>query len=98
VSVSPGLIDPAMGRLELENSPVKQWMAELTPVGDRRAGPDTSLPGVVDDIANVVAFLCSDKASFISGCDVRVDGGLTAAMPGEGNAVAPSEARRPPEV
>jgi NAD(P)-dependent dehydrogenase (short-subunit alcohol dehydrogenase family) len=38
------------------------------------------LPGRADDIANTVAFLCSDRASFVSGCDVRVDGGLIAAM------------------
>lgn len=81
VSVSPGLIDTAMGRLELENNPIKQWMAELTPVGGDRS--DTLLPGLTRDVADVVAFLCSDKASFISGCDVRVDGGLTAAMNGE---------------
>jgi len=27
-----------------------------------------------------VAFLCSERASFVSGCDIRVDGGLLAAM------------------
>jgi NAD(P)-dependent dehydrogenase (short-subunit alcohol dehydrogenase family) len=80
VSVSPGLIDTAMGRLELQNNPVKQWMAQLTPVGGDRSAPDTPLPGLTSDIAEVVAFLCSDKASFISGCDIRVDGGLAAAM------------------
>ncbi len=85
VSVSPGLIDTAMGRLELQNNPIKQRMAELTPIGRDRSGPDTSLPGLTSDIADVVAFLCSDKASFVSGCDIRVDGGLTAAMQGERN-------------
>ena len=80
VSVSPGLIDTAMGRLELQNNPMKQRMAELTPIGGDRSEPDTLLPGLTGDIADMVAFLCSDKASFVSGCDVRVDGGLTAAM------------------
>jgi NAD(P)-dependent dehydrogenase (short-subunit alcohol dehydrogenase family) len=80
VTVSPGLIDTAMGRLELQNNPIKRWMAELTPVGNGRSGLDTLLPGLTGDIADVVAFLCSEKASFVSGCDVRVDGGLTAAM------------------
>lgn len=75
VSVSPGLIDTEMGRLELRNQPIKTWLAAQTPV--QRFEHDSSpLPGRVDDIANAVAFLCSDRASFISGCDVRVDGGL----------------------
>lgn len=90
VSVSPGLIDTAMGRLELQNNPIKQWMAEQTPVGGDRSDSDTVLPGRVDDIAEAVAFLCSDRASFISGCDVRVDGGLTAALNGQRNADLPA--------
>jgi len=82
VSVSPGLIDTAMGRLELQNNPIKHWMAENTPVGGGRSGADTDsvLPGLADDIADVVTFVCSGQASFVSGCDIRVDGGLTAAM------------------
>jgi NAD(P)-dependent dehydrogenase (short-subunit alcohol dehydrogenase family) len=34
----------------------------------------------VADIAATVKFLCSEEAAFISGCDLRVDGGLIAAM------------------
>jgi NAD(P)-dependent dehydrogenase (short-subunit alcohol dehydrogenase family) len=80
VSLSPGLIDTGMGRLELEHNDVKKSMAALTPVGGKRTGPDTVLPGLPTDIAHVVAFLCSERAAFISGCDIRVDGGLIAAM------------------
>lgn len=76
VSVSPGLIDTEMGRLELVNNPIKNWMAEKTPVGRGRADADTVLPGLVSDVADVVEFLCSDRAAFVSGCDIRVDGGL----------------------
>ena len=85
VSLSPGLIDTEMGRLELEHNPIKTWLAEITPVGGARSGSDrlasdTVLPGRVDDIADTVAFLCSDRAAFVSGCDIRVDGGLLAAF------------------
>jgi NAD(P)-dependent dehydrogenase (short-subunit alcohol dehydrogenase family) len=80
VSVSPGLIDTEMGRLELQHHEIKKWMAKITPVGTRVNDADTVLPGRIDDIAEAVAFVCSPRASFISGCDLRVDGGLLAAM------------------
>jgi NAD(P)-dependent dehydrogenase (short-subunit alcohol dehydrogenase family) len=80
VSLSPGLIDTEMGRLELVHNPIKTRMAEMTPVGGDRSGSDTVLPGRAEDIANAVAFLCSEQAAFVSGCDIRVDGGLIGAM------------------
>jgi NAD(P)-dependent dehydrogenase (short-subunit alcohol dehydrogenase family) len=79
LSLSPGLIDTAMGRLELVHNPIKEWLASITPVGHDRGG-ESILPGRIDDIARTVAFLCSGAASFISGCDILVDGGLMAAM------------------
>lgn len=80
VSLSPGLIDTEMGRLELADNPIKTWMVETTPLSARRCNDETLLPGRADDIAAAVAFLCSDAASFVSGCDLRVDGGLIGAM------------------
>lgn len=85
VSLSPGLIDTEMGRLELRHNPIKTWMAEITPVGARRCDDGTVLPGRTDDVAAAVAFLCSGAASFVSGCDLRVDGGLIAAMDQQDN-------------
>jgi NAD(P)-dependent dehydrogenase (short-subunit alcohol dehydrogenase family) len=80
ISLSPGLIDTPMGRLELAQNPIKEGMARLTPIRSTRQSPGVPLPGHVVDIAAAVKFLCSEEAAFISGCDLRVDGGLIAAM------------------
>jgi NAD(P)-dependent dehydrogenase (short-subunit alcohol dehydrogenase family) len=80
LSLSPGLIDTSMGRLELGEHPIKEKMARLTPVRSAQQGLDAPLPGNVADVAAAAVFLCSEDAGFISGCDLRVDGGLVAAM------------------
>ena len=36
--------------------------------------------GKVSDISNMVMFLCSEKASFITGQDISIDGGMTKLM------------------
>ena len=49
-----------------------------------RIGGEMHLPGRIGDpeeVANAVAFLCSDRASFISGEDLAVDGGYCAIGP-----------------
>ena len=73
VSLSPGIIATPMGRAELAG-----------PFGDvMRAMIDrsgTSRIGTPDDIAAVVDFLVSPAASFITGTDLLVDGGVVAAM------------------
>jgi len=71
----PGLIDTPMGRLELERQPIVPIMVSVTPL----KRPEQPLPGRPEDIAATVAFLESDGAAFISGCDIRVDGGLVGA-------------------
>ncbi len=77
VSVSPGPIDTEMGRLELEKNPLIEPSITKTPL--QRPDQDV-LPGRIEDITNVVCFLCSERAGFISGCDLRVDGGLVSAL------------------
>lgn len=71
VSLSPGLIATPQGAREFERSPVKRVLYEHTPL--RREG-------TMHEIADAVEFLVSDRASFVSGIDLLVDGGLAAAL------------------
>jgi NAD(P)-dependent dehydrogenase (short-subunit alcohol dehydrogenase family) len=66
-SLSPGIIDTPMGRQELEQQPIMAEMIKATPAGRM---------GRADEIAEVVAFLCSAGASYMTACDVLVDGGF----------------------
>ena len=63
-AVAPGLIDTSMGHYKNET--------ELNKVIDR-----TSLRkmGTVDDVVSICLYLASDKAKFITGQTIRVDGG-----------------------
>lgn len=72
VSISPGLIDTSMGQAELAAMPTENsHMLALTPLGRM---------GTAAEIASAVGFLCSPAASYISGADLKVDGGTMAAI------------------
>ncbi|MBV9995863.1 MAG: SDR family oxidoreductase [Caulobacteraceae bacterium] len=73
VSISPGLIWTPMGRREAETNPNAGALLARVPLG----GWGSPL-----DISAAVAFLTSDAARFITGCDLRIDGGLTPALRG----------------
>jgi NAD(P)-dependent dehydrogenase (short-subunit alcohol dehydrogenase family) len=73
VSISPGIIDTVMGRAELDG-PFGDTMRDM--LGASACGR----LGTADDIADVVEFLASPAASYITGTDVRVDGGVVAAL------------------
>lgn len=75
VSISPGIIWTPMGRYEVEHGQAASIVLEQTSL--RRWG--TSM-----DIAHTAAFLASDDASFITGTDLRIDGGMVPARLGEG--------------
>lgn len=68
-SISPGTINTPMGRLEASQQVEMQAMLDITPL--RREGEPS-------EIATAVDFLLSDAASYISGIDLRVDGGTIA--------------------
>jgi NAD(P)-dependent dehydrogenase (short-subunit alcohol dehydrogenase family) len=67
-SISPGLIDTNMGRLEAAHQEMMAVMLQKTPVGRW---------GTAEEIAQVAVFLCSEQASFVTGIDILVDGGMT---------------------
>jgi NAD(P)-dependent dehydrogenase (short-subunit alcohol dehydrogenase family) len=71
VSIAPGLIDTAMGRSEMQASEQMNAMLARTPLGRLGRG---------DEIAAAAVFLCSPDASYITGCDIKVDGGTLAAL------------------
>jgi NAD(P)-dependent dehydrogenase (short-subunit alcohol dehydrogenase family) len=71
LSLSPGMIATPMGALEFANNPTKRAMFEMSPM---------KREGTMLEIADVVEFLASDRASFISGTDILVDGGLVGAL------------------
>jgi len=70
-SLSPGIIDTEMGRLEASNQPVMADMVKMSALA-REAQPE--------ELAAVAVFLVSGTASFITGTDILVDGGALASM------------------
>jgi NAD(P)-dependent dehydrogenase (short-subunit alcohol dehydrogenase family) len=66
LSLSPGVIDTSMGRKAVDAMPQLESVISGWPV------PRLGRP---EEIASVVAFLCSDGASYMTGSDVLVDGG-----------------------
>ena len=74
-SVTPGMIDTPMGRQEAEARDTSAMLVDLSPIHRE---------GLPEEVAAAAVFLLSDEASFISGIDLPVDGGLVAAIRGGG--------------
>ncbi|SIO02739.1 SDR family oxidoreductase [Agromyces cerinus] len=72
-SISPGVISTPMGQQELAGESGAQMRAMID-------GSGTGRVGTPYDIADAAAFLLGPDASFITGTDLRVDGGVVAAV------------------
>lgn len=70
-SIAPGRIDTDRIREVYPDGPTEADLAAI-PVGRL---------GTAREIGDLVAFLCSDRASYISGTLIAVDGGLIRALP-----------------
>jgi NAD(P)-dependent dehydrogenase (short-subunit alcohol dehydrogenase family) len=70
-AVCPGFIEtPLLQQTEVgSNAQILQFIANLHPIGRL---------GTPEEIANMVLWLCSDAASFVTGATMIVDGGYTA--------------------
>lgn len=66
--VSPGMIATALTSIITEDP-------ELTAVAE--AGTPLARIGSVDEVAEVVAFLCSDAARYVTGQEIVIDGGAS---------------------
>jgi NAD(P)-dependent dehydrogenase (short-subunit alcohol dehydrogenase family) len=72
-AISPGVIATSMGRAELDGPSGAFMRLMVESSGSARLGTP-------DDIAAAADFLLSSRASFITGVDLLVDGGVVAAM------------------
>ncbi len=68
-TVHPGAIDTDMNPADPEKNPFAETMASMNPMGRY---------GTAEEIASAVAFLVSPEASYITGAELTVDGGMTA--------------------
>jgi len=68
VSVAPGAIATPINRDVLDDPDAKREVLEEIPLGRW---------GAVDDVAQAIAWVASDKASYVTGTTLFVDGGMT---------------------
>jgi NAD(P)-dependent dehydrogenase (short-subunit alcohol dehydrogenase family) len=82
-AVAPGEIATAMNDLE-----------DVDPHGIHRPGIPLARPGDAREIASVVAFLASEKSSYVTGASWAVDGGMLQMGPQAGSHLSSDDWRR----
>jgi len=78
-SVLPGSVDTPLLRFAAETHKGNKTVDEV--VAEWGSSHPIGRMGTIEDIAELVAFLASDRALFITGSDYVIDGGLMAQIP-----------------
>jgi NAD(P)-dependent dehydrogenase (short-subunit alcohol dehydrogenase family) len=83
-TVSPAFIETPLVNDMMEAAAAEQGISKEAVIEDfletHRPHIELRRPGQIDEVGPLVAFLASDRASFINGANYRVDGGSVAAM------------------
>ena len=72
--VAPGVVDTPIAELVVHNAELAPLYLKTIPLGRF---------GQPEDVADVVLFLASDDASYVTGQNIVVDGGQTLGIPGD---------------